>query len=59
MKQEKFNIGDIVETLHGKGKIIDINTSTYSIPIYNIELQEGRYKKEQLGLVEGQFRKIV
>ena len=49
--------GDIITTRHGKGRIKIIN-HTYSIPLYIIDMTEGRFKGESLALVESEIKEV-
>lgn len=49
--------GDIVSTRYGKGEIKATN-NTYSVPLYMIELMEGRFKGDTLALTELELEKV-
>ena len=49
--------GKIITTRHGKGRIKGINIS-YSVPLYLIELTEGRFKGESLAIVESEIEEV-
>ncbi len=47
-----------VITKRGKGRIISIDSETYSIPLYVIRLKEGKYFGEIIAITRKEFEII-
>jgi hypothetical protein len=54
---KKTKRGDIISTQHGKGEIKSIN-HTYSIPLYLVDLTEGKFRGDSLALTEMEFEVV-
>ena len=50
--------GSCVRTKVGDGKVLQINSSTYTIPLYIIKLTKGKNTGEKVALIESEIRKI-
>ena len=50
--------GSCVKTKVGIGKVKEIDTHTYSIPLVIINLTKGKNKGERVAMVESQLTKV-
>ena len=48
MSQKTVSVGDTVDTHRGNGVVMGIDFVTYSIPIFTVELIEGKYQGERI-----------
>jgi len=50
--------GSCVRTKVGDGKVLRVDSSTYTIPLYIIKLTKGKEAGEKVALIKSEIRKI-
>ena len=57
MAKQRFTKGDKVIIMQGRGTIINIDNTTYSIPMYTIELTTGKWIGTYICVCENEMNK--
>lgn len=53
-----YKVGSTVETKHGDGVVVGVDTTTYTYPMYSVNLTSGRFVGEKMYLPELDLKSI-